>query len=182
MRKFAVIAAVTLAVAGCGRPFGGRVVYQGDYPSYATVAELVDKASLVVEATLADPRDGVLYPSGAGGTDPVTDPQAGAPPGDSGVVITIWTATVTQVHKGRTKPGALIEVQQTGGERDGVVYEQPGAVPFAEGTPYLLFLETYPDAPASLLNPTQAQYVVEPTGYRPVGDNTLTVTAADLAN
>ncbi|MEV0719828.1 hypothetical protein [Asanoa sp. NPDC050611] len=180
----AVVAVAAMALAGCGKPFGGRVVYQGDYPYYETVADLMAKADLVIEATVADPRAGMLYPSGEGGTDPQANPQAGAPepkapPADLGIVITIWSATVTKVHKGRPTQ-ATVQVQQMGGERDGVVYEQPGAVAFTEGTTYLLFLETYPDSPASLLNPDQAQYTVEAGTYRPVGDNKLTVTPADL--
>ncbi|GAA1856889.1 hypothetical protein [Asanoa iriomotensis] len=171
-----------MALAGCGKPFGGRVVYEGDYPSYETVADLMAKADLVIEATVAEPRVDVLYPSGDGGTDPRADPQAGAPeaapPADSGIVITVWSAAVTRVHKGT--PGLLVDVQQMGGERDGVVYEQPSAVHFEDGATYLLFLATFPDAPAALLNPYQAVYLVEQHGYRTLGDNRLRVSIADL--
>jgi hypothetical protein len=163
----AVTLAATLALAACGEPAGGRVLYQGDYPHYETVADLVAKSDLVIEATVTNPRSGVLYPTGE------------EPRPETGVVITIWSATVSQVHKGAA--AATLEVQQTGGERDGVTYEQPGAVPFVAGRTYLLFLATFPDAPAALLNPGQAQHTVEADGtYRPVGDNTLRVTAADL--
>jgi hypothetical protein len=182
-RLTAVVVALALAVAGCGKPFGGRVVYQGDYPSYQNAAELVEKATLVIEATVAGPHVDKLYPSG-GGTDPETNPQAGAaePEDDPGLVITVWSATVKTVHKGSAKPGDVVEVKQMGGQFDGVVYEQEGQVPFREGTTYLLFLETYPDAAASLLNPDQAQYEVTQDGtYRPVSeDNQITVTRENL--
>ncbi|MEV4534763.1 hypothetical protein AB0J82_13125 [Asanoa sp. NPDC049518] len=170
-RRIAAAAAlvVLLAVGGCGRASGERVAYQGDYPHYESVAALLEKATLVVEVTTANPRFDKLYPIDGPKTD------------DTAVVITVYDATVTRVHKGPAKTGDVIEVQQTGGESDGVVYEQPGQVPFHEGTAYLLFLETYPDSPASLLNPDQAQYEVDPAGgYRSVGENTLTVTGKDL--
>jgi hypothetical protein len=183
-RLMVVVAVLAVGMGGCGKPFGGRVVYQGDYPSYQSVAEMVEKATLVVEATVARPRVDKLYPSDSGGTDPRANPQAGAPEADddTGIVITVWSATITAVHKGINKPGDVVDVKQMGGEFDGVVYEQPGQVAFREGTTYLLFLETYPDAAASLLNPTQAQYeVVQDGSYRPVSaDNRITIDKQDL--
>jgi len=165
-RIAAVLAVLVLGVGACGQ---SRVVYQGDYPHYESVAELVKKANLVVEVAVADPRVGKLYPTDGPRND------------ETAVVITIYDATVAKVHKGSVRTGDVIEVQQMGGESDGVVYENPEVVPFREGTPYLLFLETYPDSPAALLNPDQGQYEVDPAGtYRPVGDNTLAVTAKDL--
>ncbi|MDG4827231.1 hypothetical protein O7635_35750 [Asanoa sp. WMMD1127] len=165
-----VAALVVTALAGgaCGRPFSGRVVYQGDHPYYRSVAELRDKADLVVEVTVADPRVDKLYPTDLG-------PE---PPEETGVVITVYAATVTKVHKGTPDP--IIQVQQMGGESNGVVYEQEGGIPFTEGVAYLLFLAQYPDAPAALLNPYQAQYEISGSGYRSLGDNQLTVTPADL--
>lgn len=169
-RPAAVVVALALAVAGCGKAFGGRVVYQGDYPSYQSAAELLAKATLVIEATPARPRVDKLYPSG------------GSRDQDTGIVITVYAATVTKVHKGDRKPGDVVDVQQMGGLFDGVSYEQEGGVPFRQGTTYLLFLETFPDAPAALLNPTQAQYEVALDGsYRTVTDaNTITVHGDDL--
>ena len=168
-RVAAVVLVLVLGVGACGRAAGGRVVYQGDYPRYQSVAELLDTADLVVEAAVANPRVGKLYPTDGPRND------------ETAVVITIYDATVARVHKGSARAGDVVEVHQTGGEIDGVVYENPEQVPFREGTAYLLFLATYPDSPASLLNPDQGQYEVDPAGtYRPVGDNTLTVTAKDL--
>ncbi|HTF07425.1 MAG TPA: hypothetical protein VK659_04550 [Asanoa sp.] len=111
-RLTAVVVALALAMGGCGKPFGGRVVYQGDYPSYQSAAELVERATLVIEATVARPRVDKLYASD-GGTDPKANPQAGAPEAveDTGVVITVWSATIGKVHKGAGKPGDVIDVQ-----------------------------------------------------------------------
>ncbi|MEV4624062.1 hypothetical protein AB0J74_35790 [Asanoa sp. NPDC049573] len=175
--------ALALAVGGCGKPFGGRVVYQGDYPHYRSAAELMDRASLVIEATVARPRVDKLYPDG-GGSGPKADPRAGAPEPveDTAVVITVWSATIKVVHKGPNKPGDVVDVHQVGGLLDGVSYEQDAAVPFREGDTYLLFLETYPDSSAALLNPYQAHYEVDPDGtFRPVSaDNQIAVTGNDL--
>jgi hypothetical protein len=168
----AVVVVFAFALSGCGKAFGGRVVYEGDYPAYNSAAEMVDKATLVIEATVAGPHVDMLYPSD----------DDGAHVEGTGVVVTVWSATITAIHKGSNKPGDAVDVKQMGGEFDGVVYEQHGGVAFREGVTYLLFLETYPDAAASLLNPTQAQYeVAEDGSYRPVSpDNRITVSRADL--
>ncbi|GIF46508.1 hypothetical protein DFJ67_8363 [Asanoa ferruginea] len=172
-RLTVIAVAALLAVGGCGKAFGGRVVYQGDYPSYQSLAELTEKATLIIEATVSGPRVDKLYASRDDGTEPNDD---------TGIVITVWSASVKAVHKGSSKPGDVVAVKQTGGQLDGVVYEEAGGVPLREGTTYLLFLETYPDAAASLLNPTQAQYEVAQDGtYRPVSeDNLITINRDDL--
>jgi hypothetical protein len=98
------------------------------------------------------------------------------------VVITVSTVTVTRVHKGTVKVGSTIEVKQLGGKYQGVNYRADGVAAFRAKTPYLLFLATFADAPASLLNPEQGQYVLDASGTPTrVSPNGVAVTAADLA-
>ena len=140
-----------LGVGGCGAASGG-----GDYPSYSSVDGLFRSASLVVRARIEGSPEKRPIKIGDG----------------DALDYTVVTARIERVFKGAAG-GESIEVKQLDGE-DGRV----GLIP---GTTYVLFLETYSDVPASLLNPTQAQYVVDPSGRLvPVGDNTTRVTAADL--
>jgi hypothetical protein len=188
----AVAAATALFLAGCGglTPAAtDHVEYLMDYPQYSSVKQMGDEATLVVEATLGTkPRVEKMFPTDISGeTDPKINPEAGAPePGlngedREGMVITVHSATITRVHKGSAKPGEVIEVKQLGGTLDGTTYELENGVPFRDGAKYLLFLVTYPDSPASLLNPQQAQYAVDVNGtFRPLGGNQLAVTNADL--
>lgn len=68
------------------------------------------------------------------------------------------------MYKGDAKPGQLIDVGQLGGSYKGVDYVQAEATKLKGGDTYVLFLETYPDAPAALLNPNQAQYQLDASG------------------
>src|SRR3712207_5225847 len=142
---------LALSTAACNAP----VISQADYPYYQTVAALFDKADLVVEADVSrDLRVVRQAPLRPVGDDPVTNPQAGAPPGEEpeGVVITVRAARVVTAYKGAVKAGQNIEVGELGGTLHGTTYEVAGAVPLSGGARHVLFLETYPDAPASLLN------------------------------
>lgn len=174
-----LVAAVLLGVAACGAP----AVSQADYPHYDSADALFGTATLVVEAEVAgDSRVTRLSPRLDGGTDPVTNPQAGAPAGEApdAVVVTVRQARLLTVYKGAAKAGDTVEVKQLGGTLAGVTHETAGEVPLTAGR-YVLFLETYPDAPASLLNPYQGQYRVTDAGdLAQVGDNRIPLTRLDL--
>src|SRR4051812_1194829 len=126
MRQFLVrlggAVVVALSTAACT----STSVAQADYPYYDSPAALFDRADLVVEADVArDSRVTREWPQPAVGTDPVTNPQAGAPPGDedTSVVITVHRASLVTIYKGTARPGDSIEVSQPGGRLDGVTYE-----------------------------------------------------------
>ena len=138
-----------------------------DYPAYSSLAELCDAATLVVsgspvgsEVRTVDLRTGDEGGTaeenpglGAGGTRPEDE-----------AVVTVTSFQVDAVVAGRAiGAGERIEVSQMGGELDGV--DHPAAqFPLDDGGTYLLFLEEFDDAPAVLLNPTEAGYVVSPSG------------------
>jgi hypothetical protein len=152
--------AVTLVlVSACTGP----VTVVADYPSYETVAALFDKAIVVVEVDVSNDsrvtRDEEL----------------------DGLVITVRTARVVTAYKGAMKVGESIDVKEMGGTLEGVEREEAGAVPLTGGARHVLFLETYPDSPASLLNPTQGRYLVDGSGeLSPVPGNPLTLSRVDL--
>jgi len=182
MRQFLVRlggAVAALSTAACT----STSAVLADYPYYDSPAALFAKADLVVEADVArESRVAREWPQPGVGSDPVTNPQAGAPPGDedTSVVITVHRASLVTVYKGTAKPGESIEVSQPGGRLDGVTYEVADAVPLT-GARYVLFLATYPDGPADLLNPVQAQYRVDGAGnLTPVEGNDLALSRGDL--
>jgi hypothetical protein len=183
----ASLAALVLAAcASTGPQAAGAqsVQYHADYPAYDSVDSLYKTADLVIEGTLTGtPQVRQLNPA-AGVSDPRLNPNAGAPGAANKaepVVITVSTLTVTRVHKGAAKVGSTIEVKQLGGTLNGVNYSAEGVSAFRAQTPYLLFLATFADAPASLLNPEQGQYVLDaagnPTRVSPHG---VAVSTADL--
>ncbi|PZG23931.1 hypothetical protein C1I95_01780 [Micromonospora craterilacus] len=190
--SLAIGTAALLLSAACGGLTSAppsTVVYQADYPSYGTAGDLAQQATLIVEARFnEEPRVEMEFPSDASDiTDPQLNPNAGVPEQEqlkdrTGPVVTVHRATVEKVHKGPVKPGDIIEVKEMGGTLDGVRYENADSAPIATGRSYLLFLETYPDSPASLLNPLQAKYELDADGNpASAPGNTITLTGVDLA-
>ncbi|MEU4532618.1 hypothetical protein AB0F49_30740 [Micromonospora ureilytica] len=71
--------------------------------------------------------------------------------------------------------------QQLGGKLDGVTYSEEHGVPLLDNGQYTLFLETYSDQPASLLNPVQAQYPVDAgNGLLSLPGNEITTSVTQL--
>lgn len=117
-----------------------------DYPWYGTEAELVDAADAVIVGQVLGERKDVHD-----GTDYV-----------------IVTIEVDAVASGELAPNERIEVKYPA-SRSIPVGMQPG-----DRT--ILFLAIYADAPASLLNPVQASYLVTSTGtIETSSDNPLTL-------
>lgn len=168
------IVALGLSIASCD---GGTtepqetesVEYHTDYPSYASLDELWERADLVVVATVG--RDTRVEPLSAtvdGDDDPQANPNAGVDSPGAGpepLVTTVFQADVSRVFKGgRAADAGPVEVSQLGGTHDGVTYTDPESVQLTPGSEYLLFLAVFPDSPASLLNPVQGQYPIGESG------------------
>jgi hypothetical protein len=152
-------AATLVLVSACTGP----VTVVADYPSYETVAALFNKATVVVEADVS------------GNSRVTRDEETDA------LVVTVRTARVVTAYKGAVRVGDSIDVKEMGGMLEGVVHQEAGGVPLTGDARHVLFLETYPDSPASLLNPTQGQYLVDGSGaFIPVGGNPLTLSRVDL--
>jgi hypothetical protein len=135
------------------------ILYRADYPFYATADELFKGATLVVQGRIESGKDVIRIvqpaPAGKALPGPVEAERR------EGMVVTVSTVKVARVFKGDAKPGDVVQVKQLGGKLDGVSYAEENGVPLRENGQYALFLETYSDQPASLLNPVQAQYPVE---------------------
>ncbi|MEU8423540.1 hypothetical protein AB0C15_21960 [Micromonospora sp. NPDC048835] len=136
-----------------------NVLYRADYPSYTSDDQLFERASIVVQGRVESDRKVVRLvqaaPRGQALPAPVDAERR------EGMVVTVRTVTVSRVFKGDVKPGDTVQVKQLGGKLDGVTYTEEHGVPLLDNGQYTLFLETYPDQPASLLNPVQGQYLVD---------------------
>ncbi|MEO3794959.1 hypothetical protein ABGB14_32515 [Nonomuraea sp. B10E15] len=191
-RLLAASATAALLVTGCSGAEPATMVIEAEYPEYKSAEELFAQATLVVEATLSttsrvrreaepvpDPSDTDPLSNPMAGAPQQADPSAAAPPGD---VVTVHDAKVLKVFKGSAKPGQTVEVKELGGTIDGVKYEVEHATPLKGGGSYLLFLETYADSPAAMLNSDQAQYAVSGTGdYVALPANSIKLTADDVS-
>lgn len=163
-RLVAAIGVVVVALVGtaCGLR---SVDYHGDWPSYDSLDVLYDRADLVVRGTLAGPSTVRKLDIGDGTT----------------MVFTVADVTVGEVFKGSATTGQTVAVKQMGGRLDGVDYRSDAESYLSPGQTYLLFLETYKDSPASLLNPWQAQYVADASGgFSSRPGNAIRVSRADL--
>jgi hypothetical protein len=88
---------------------------------------------------------------------------------------------VTKVFKGEPSATESVAVKQLCGKLNGIPHEVDGQTPLKPSNTYVLFLATYPDAPASLLNPTQAQYPVDKAGQSSsLPGNAISFTMSDL--
>ena len=163
--RIALVAVLLFALAGCAfKPdmTAKTVRYQADYPQYQTVAELFAAADLVAEVSLA-------------GVDRST----------AGQRKRCHKFTPCSRHRRRTYKGkapARLEIKQGGGRHKGTEHIEVGSVSLQPKGHYLVFVEVYDDAPASLLNPTQGQYRLDDAGtLTPVDGAGLRFTLAELA-
>lgn len=104
-----------------------------DYPWYTSEAELVGAADVIVTGRTVDSQEGTWEE----------------------IPYTVLTVEVTGVAEGAVTVGDHIEVKVPAGK------ELPAAL--EEGNSGILFLATYPDAPASLVNPDQGVYLLDPS-------------------
>ncbi|MEV4548018.1 hypothetical protein [Nonomuraea wenchangensis] len=189
LRRLGALVLTALFVTACAA-HEEPVLYRADYPQYENADALFDRANLVVEARIVgEPRylQEVTKPDSAE-TDPRLNPMAGAPaavaaaqPDAPPMVITVRTAEVLKVYKGEAQVGQKVEVKELGGVFDGVTYEEEHTTALNEGSGYVLFLETYPDSPAALLNPVQGKYPLDSANNpAPLPENTVKVTRNQL--
>ena len=195
--RVGAIAAAVLFVGACAaEPDAGTahqdevVTIQADYPAYETADALYGAATLVIDGQLTGASKVLreVPDPNAAGSDPKLNPNAGAPAGKAqaaqppdSTIVTVYEVKVLAVHKGQAKVGGTIDIKTLGGVFDGVTYKEIGVSPLKSGQPYLLFLETYPDSPAALLNPEQAQYAIGADGgVTALPGNPLKLTRATL--
>ncbi|MEV6924095.1 hypothetical protein AB0M46_06220 [Dactylosporangium sp. NPDC051485] len=183
-----------MTLAGCGHndtpstvPAQHQVIeYQADYPAYSDLPALFNKADLVIEATVNQgTKTQYLHSSTPPANDPQSNPNAGTKNGQdttaTPTVVTVFQAKVHKVYKGDANIDSTVAIKQLGGTLDGQTFVEAGAKPLREGGRYILFLTVYPDVPASLLNPDQAQYPLDSAGtLARISDTAPTFTVSDL--
>jgi len=98
-------------------------------------------------------------------TETLTDEQKEDPklnPGGETASVsfpnTIYTVEIEAVYKGNVIEGNTIEIKQLGGTVDNVNYTEEDATKIEIGSTYILFLETFSDSPASLINQIEGIY------------------------
>lgn len=157
-RCFAVVVCLILFVGsmgGCQSKTPEKMVtISADYPEYDSVEALTDRADLIVQGTVKEMQYKQIDISLGKGSD------------DSPSPYTVYTVAVDEVFKSDGNVGETIEVKVPGGIFDGVAYVIEGMdSPLLEtDQSYVLFLATYENLPASLLNLTQAAYEIEENG------------------
>lgn len=116
-----------------------------DYPAYINMETLYDKADLVVVCEKEDLENYIMANKGSGGLE---------------LPYTITNFKIKNVLKGDNSLERVI-VKQLGGIFDRVKYVSDNTEPFEFNITYLLFLETYDNTPATLLNPVQGMYYID---------------------
>ncbi len=117
-----------------------------DYPWYATQSQLADAADAIIAGQVLSEREEVK----------------------DGIDYVITTVRVNATAKGKLNAGERIEVKYPASE--------PPVVCLEPGEMVILFLAVYSDAPASLLNPAQASYLITPEGIETSPDNPIRLT------
>lgn len=135
------------------------------YPSYSTVDEAVKAANLVVEGNILDKEYKMLdITYDEEGNDPKENPGGSKEPSPE-LPYTIYKVKVSKVYKGDITEGDTIGVKVLGGKFKDAQYIVQDSMPeLSNQTQYTLFLSTFEDSPASLVNLTDSVFVSE-DGY-----------------
>lgn len=128
------------------------------YKNYDDVKSLEDYSDLIVKGTVigttVDWIDASMDPD-------ATDDERSNPGGEvdrTKEIFTVHKVRVDNSYKGDIEKGDIIEVKQFGGETENTIMIDEDVTYLEEDKEYILYLETYEDSPATLLNPIQAYY------------------------
>lgn len=111
------------------------VITRADYPYYEDESAIYEKASLVIRGKIIDKR--MEYMS------------------------QVIELTKEQKDDPQLNPGDVVEIKQFGGETKDTIYIEEGAPQISQNGEYIMFLESYEDSPATLLNNVQSLYGIE---------------------
>jgi len=126
-----------------------------DFPHYNSIEHLSSFSTEVVRVAVLDERVEWL--------NTWIPPQneledAGGEPSDLYFIYTIYRVEILEVFKGDVEVGDMIEVKQIGGQMDDTKFINMDEVPLVIGSDLILFLHSFDDFPASLMNATQSAY------------------------
>ncbi|MDF2539396.1 MAG: hypothetical protein K0S76_2417 [Herbinix sp.] len=123
----------------------------GDFPYYESIDELYNKADLVIEGKVIDVRAELLNDRIG-----VSDPE-------DKELYTIYTIDVKKTYKGNIQKNDTLEVKVYGGDTNTMKLIYSEAVYLDVNEKYILFLNTYENSPACMLNNIQAHYKIDDT-------------------
>ncbi len=140
MKKILTVLAALL-LAGCSSGAGSA-----DYPHYDH-EELISKASEIVEVKVVSVRDGAIEPTQPNEKD---DPKQ-SPGGSEASSVPAQIFTVEPIKTFKNDVPTKLQVAQVGDKNS----PEAGQYTLKVGESYVLFLETYPDSPASIVGGNQ---------------------------
>jgi len=158
-----------------------EVLIDASFPKYSSLGELENRADLIVEGRIlsstfkflnvaqkpSDPGDAQLNP----GTDPAASPL---------IPYTIYDVEIQKVYKGEVTEKETIQVKQVGGENQKTIFKVNDSTELKMNGDYIMFLATYDNSPASLLNPIQASYQLVDNQIIASDKNTIKLNFKDL--
>lgn len=135
-----------------------KVTISADYPIYDSLEELAGKADTIIKGKIT----GFTYKDLNVTEESQSDDERLNPGGEkdnSVIPYTVFTVEIEEVYKGTVREKDTIQIKTLGGIAGDTEYflEDSGETGLEEGKKYVLFLETYSNSPASLLNPIQIQ-------------------------
>lgn len=182
MKNFTSVASTicitAMLLAGCGTAEPSKegsaatetakkevVLMDASFPTYNNIDELANQADLIIEGKIlkssfkliniaeepADPNDEKLNPGGD-----ISDSPA--------IPYTIYDVEVQKNYKGKAAEKEIIQVKQVGGEDQKHTFKVEDSEELKTNENYVMFLATFENSPASLLNPVQGSYTVEDDG------------------
>lgn len=139
------------------------VITRADYPYYEDESAIYEKASLVIRGKIIDKRMEYMSQVIELTKEQKDDPQLN-PGGDvdeEKEMVTIYKVKIIDSFKGDVVKGDVVEIKQFGGETKDTIYIEEGAPQISQNGEYIMFLESYEDSPATLLNNVQSLYGIE---------------------
>jgi hypothetical protein len=131
-----------------------------DSPHYKNVDSMVERASHIIRGELVSARvewiDILDY-------EKIDSAEYSHPDIKEGInyLFTVYTFSINDVYKGIELSDNALEVKVFGGETDDIIMVFDEKTMFHAGFEYVLFLQTYNNIPADLLNPYQCAYIYE---------------------
>ena len=143
------------------------VIASEDFPNYSSINDLSDRADTIIKGNVIQTRVEALndrVQASEADQELAQSAELNACYDDpaSAKIYTIHTIQVAESYKGTFAAGDTIEVKQLGGQLDNTEIINDDHVSLIPTKDYVLFLETYEDTPASLLNSIQSLYVIKP--------------------
>ena len=160
------------------------VIRKGDYPYYEDERDIYEKASLVIRGIVIEKRMEFMSPVTELSQEQKRDPKLN-PGGDvdkEKELFTIYKVQIIDSFKGDAVKDDIVEIKQLGGEKDNTIYIEEGGPQINQNSEYIMFLETYVDNPATLLNNMQSLYNVEDGKIISHPDNDFNMTIEKLEN